>query len=46
MRSGAAPKSVAYRPRDGPKIDIEITRRRFRGDPHPPVPEIIVRQAA
>ncbi|MCL5770086.1 MAG: DDE-type integrase/transposase/recombinase [Planctomycetes bacterium] len=39
------PKPVPYRARDGPKGDIEVHRGHFRGDPHLPVPEIIVRHA-
>ena len=32
--------------RDGPNIQIEIARRRYRGDPHLPIIDIRVRRAA
>ena len=42
----ALPKPVAYRTRDGPNIQIEIARRKHRGDPRLPVVEITLRKAA
>ena len=40
------PKPVPIRARDGPTIQIEIARRKHRGDPHLPTPEITLRRAA
>jgi len=40
------PNPIAYRTRDGPTVKIQVARRRFRDDPHLPVPEITVRRAA
>jgi putative transposase len=39
-------KPVTYRARDNPNIQIEITRRHYRGDPHLSMPEITVHHAA
>jgi putative transposase len=40
------PNPIAYRTRDEPTVKIQVARRRFRDDPHLPVPEISVRRAA
>ncbi|MHB1767677.1 MAG: transposase [Phycisphaerae bacterium] len=40
------PNPIAYRTRDGPTVEIQVARRRFRDDPHLPAPEITVRRAA
>ena len=45
-RGKALPKPIAYRTRDGPKIDIEVCRRHFRNDPRLPAVEITLRKAA
>ncbi|MGC8561343.1 MAG: integrase core domain-containing protein, partial [Phycisphaerae bacterium] len=40
------PKPVPIRSRDGPKVEIHVARRHFRGDTRLPVIEINLRQAA
>ena len=42
----ALPKPVVYRTRDGPNIQIEIARRKHRGDPRLPIVDIKLRKAA
>ena len=42
----ALPKPVAYRTRDGPNIQIQIARGKYRGDPRLPIVDIQVRKAA
>ena len=44
--SGVGPTPVAYRARDGPKVEIEVCRRHFRGDAYLAVPQITIRRAA
>ncbi len=45
-RGKTLPKPVAYRTRDGPNIQIQIARRKYRGEARLPIVEIKLRKAA